>query len=106
VDANFDCSLDCKAEMQGGCEIDCEEPGGALFCDGQYIAIQDVPACVAYLIDNLEVSFAAEASLTGSFSACSYSVPSSSPYGVGALLAGLALIVARRRRKNYSQTKD
>lgn len=27
----------CKAELEGGCKARCEQPEGALFCDGQYV---------------------------------------------------------------------
>ena len=55
VDASLDCRVDCSFDMRGGCELDCEAPSGALFCDGQYIAVQDLPGCVAYLVDNLKI---------------------------------------------------
>jgi hypothetical protein len=29
--------VDCKATAKGGCEARCDEPEGALFCDGQYV---------------------------------------------------------------------
>lgn len=43
--ASLDCQIDCQAEgyvdcearLQGGCEAECREPEGALFCDGQYV---------------------------------------------------------------------
>lgn len=27
----------CKAELEGGCKAKCQQPEGALFCDGQYV---------------------------------------------------------------------
>jgi hypothetical protein len=99
VEANFDCSFDCTAEMQGGCEVDCRQPEGALFCDGQYIAVQDLPACMEYLLSNLDVEFEAEAEASFT-SSCSYAA---APIERGAAWGGLAALLVglgftRRRR--------
>jgi MYXO-CTERM domain-containing protein len=99
VEANFDCSLDCSAEMQGGCAVDCRQPEGALFCDGQYVAVQDLPGCIEYLIDNLDVEIEAEAQASITTS-CSYVA---APIERGAAWGGFAALVlglgfARRRR--------
>ena len=66
VDANFDCSLECQAELKGGCEVQCDAPEGALFCDGQYLAVSDFPACVEYLVNNFSIELEFEVSVTGS----------------------------------------
>ena len=70
---------------------------GALFCDGQYIAVQDIPGCIDYLIDNLDVSVEAEASATIS---CSSAGARGGAAGLGAFaLFGLGLCFVRRRRR-------
>lgn len=100
VDANFDCELDCTAELSGGCAVDCRQPEGALFCDGQYVAVQDLPACLQYLYENFEISLEAEASAEATIT-CSVGNPAltdgSALYG---MLAGLGLAFARRRRRS------
>lgn len=100
VDANFDCQLECTAELKGGCEVDCRQPEGALFCDGQYIAVQDLPACLAYLYENFEINLEAEASAEATLTCAVGSSPAftdgSALYG---MLAGLGLAFARRRRR-------
>jgi MYXO-CTERM domain-containing protein len=102
-DANFDCSLSCTADLQGGCEVDCQRPEGALFCDGQYLAFDDIPACLAWLAENfeIEVEFKVEIEAEASVSGCSTSGSGSSNMApVGALgLVALGAAVARRRRK-------
>ena len=100
VSAEIDCSLDCSVDMQGGCEVDCQEPQGALFCDGQYIAVQDLPGCLAYLAENLSIEVEAEASASATLSCAVTQVPASSTESsMGALLAGLALALGLRRRR-------
>ncbi|MEM1029542.1 MAG: hypothetical protein AAF928_06450 [Myxococcota bacterium] len=103
VEANFDCELGCTADLQGGCEIDCREPSGALFCDGKYLPVVDLPACIDYLLTNYEVQVDVEASAEASLS-CSAVQPGvftdgSAIYGG---LLGLGLVFARRRRRSAS----
>jgi MYXO-CTERM domain-containing protein len=98
LNANFDCSLECTAELEGGCEIDCQAPEGALFCDGQYIPVQDLPACIEYLVDNFNIELEAEASASITTS-CTYGPAGSTRGGAAALLLGLGLVALRRRRQ-------
>lgn len=103
VEANFDCGLSCAAELRGGCEIACEQPEGALFCDGQYLPVQDLPACVAYLAENFEVRLdvQAEASAAADLSCSAGPVGGQGHSWMGWALFGLAFTgfgVARRRR--------
>lgn len=62
--ASLDCQIDCqaqgfaecRADLVGGCKIRCNEPEGALFCDGQFIDVRaSVEDCVAVLRGLLEV---------------------------------------------------
>ncbi len=46
---NFSCDFQCFAKLQGGCSVQCQQPAGALFCNGQYVNASDVQACVTYL---------------------------------------------------------
>ena len=95
--ANFDCSLACSADIQGGCEVDCDEPTGALFCDGQYIAVQDLSGCAAYLVDNFQIDVEVYA---GASATCA-AAPGEHVGWAGLLPLGLAAAatVARRRRR-------
>lgn len=101
VDANFDCALDCSAEMTGGCELDCDAPEGALFCDGQYIAVQDLPACVSYLAQNFSIDLEVQASANASLAMCNYnsgSSPLAPAGGAAAIFLGLGAAFWRRRQ--------
>jgi hypothetical protein len=97
TEANFDCSVSCSADIRGGCEVDCDEPAGALFCDGQYIAVQDLPGCAAYLLDNFQVELEFEASASATCAAA----PGEHVGWAALLPLGLAAgaTVARRRRR-------
>lgn len=111
---NYQCDYDCFAELSGGCEVQCEEPSGALFCNGQYVGASDVQGCIDYLLTqgfNVDVSARASATCdlsgcTGSGSGnagfCSYS-PAGTELafgGVGVVCVGLAAGLAFRRRKS------
>lgn len=114
---NYDCDYDCFAELSGGCEVQCEEPSGALFCNGQYIGADDVQACIDYLLtQNITVDVSARGEVkcdlsgcdgTGSGSAgfCSFT-PAGSELafgGVGFAVVGLAAGLAFRRRRSSSK---
>jgi MYXO-CTERM domain-containing protein len=98
VDANFECSLDCQAEMQGGCELDCTQPEGALFCDGQYIAVADLPACLEYLATNFEVNAYAEGSAEASVT-CAAAPGNDGESAILIAMAGIGIVAVRRRRR-------
>lgn len=118
--ANVDCSVncqasgyvDCKAKLSGGCKAQCEDPKGALFCNGNYVDTGgNLENCIAAL--NAILKIRVDASATGSCSgnscegeanvsvgACEAS-PGARPVGGAGLVVGvgaLAFLVRRRRR--------
>lgn len=76
AEINMDCQIgcqsdlyvDCKASFEGGCEAQCSAPEGAIFCDGQFIEVSNIAACVAALSELLNTEISGEASASGSFS--------------------------------------
>lgn len=116
---NMDCDMKCFAEVQGGCEAQCEAPTGALFCNGQYVHASDVNACIQYLsTQGISVDVEARGQVTcdlsgchgaGSASAgglgCSASPGQGSPFtfgtvALGALGVGIASARRRQGKKN------
>jgi len=101
-------------DLQGGCEVQCEEPSGALFCNGQYVSASDVDACITYLQENFDASVDVSArgevtcdlsGCTGTGDAaigwCSVSNAGAVAGGTGGLAAAalaLGTALARRRR--------
>lgn len=111
VQANVDCHVKCTTDLQGGCQVACQSPKGALFCNGQYVDVAgNVDDCLAYL-ENLGLTVTAECTVSASGSECSASIGCSAAntlgegkngLGAGAiagLMMGLGLVVARRRNK-------
>lgn len=47
--ANFSCDFDCFFDLKGGCDVQCQQPAGAIFCNGQYVGADDIEACISYL---------------------------------------------------------
>lgn len=95
VQENISCEVDCVSDLQGGCETKCEEANGGLFCDGQFISISDVADCSFEIKGSVNVDGDVDISTS-----CS-AAPGNSPFNVGAglaAIAGLGLLVARRRR--------
>jgi hypothetical protein len=112
---NFECDFSCFARVQGGCDVQCQRPEGAIFCNGQYVYASDVQACSAYLAtQGLQVDVSARASgqcdLNGchgigdaSVSGCSAAgalnqTAAVGPFAVGLLLAMTAAARWRRRQ--------
>jgi MYXO-CTERM domain-containing protein len=108
MDCQIDCQargyVDCKADLQGTCEVSCEAPEGALFCDGQYVDHgNNLEECINALEEGLEIE--AEASASGEASgeaeaSCAMSPAALGGQGSGALLGllGLGWAAVRRRR--------
>lgn len=96
--SEFECSWACTGELQGGCETDCDAPEGALFCDGQYVAVDDLGGCLEYLAANFEIHLSASAEADVRCAAAPGATPpASAPLAWCAALVGLAL--SRRRRR-------
>jgi hypothetical protein len=110
---NYKCDFQCFADLQGGCNVQCQQPAGALFCNGQYVHASDVEACISYLAtQGVSVDVSARGSLTcdatgchsagsASVGACSVSEVGADAGGAGIALAGvaIALAAARSRRR-------
>jgi hypothetical protein len=55
--------LQCRTRVEGGCEVACTEPDGALFCDGQYV---DHGGNLQECIDALRAAYDIEVTASGS----------------------------------------
>lgn len=117
AEVNFDCQVDCQADLQvaceadlqGGCEVQCSQPQGALFCDGQYVAFDNVTACLEALAAELNIEVSGSASCEGNSCMAEGSIscgatvdPENSWAGLMALFMGLGLAgtMSRRRRRD------
>ncbi len=111
VECEVGCDIDCTANLEGGCKTRCEDPKGAIFCDGQFVDTgNNLQECIDYL-ESLEIavdvsawgSVTADASTDaeGGFS-CAVMPSTSSTSGktLGGLLALLPFIVLFRRRRS------
>jgi hypothetical protein len=115
---NYQCDYQCFANLQGGCSVQCQQPAGALFCNGQYVHASDVDACIAHLAAqgvNVDVSARGAIACSGAgcqttgeagAGACSVSEAVGGGAGGGLALTGVALAFgvgrARRRRGSAS----
>jgi MYXO-CTERM domain-containing protein len=115
MDCQVECqaagSARCEAELQGGCELQCEEPEGAIFCDGEYVdhgghAEECIDALNAFLESHVQASSSASCSGNSceaeAKASCQCSVPGRRgaptwPALVAAALAALAGAARRRR---------
>ena len=116
---NFACDFQCFASLEGGCELQCSQPSGAIFCNGQYVGASDVEACIQYLAPpGIAGDVSARGSLQCDLSGCAADGDANagidSPVsgcaaapgdkdaaasGVGLALFGLAVGLAGRRRR-------
>jgi MYXO-CTERM domain-containing protein len=55
IDCQTNVYNDCETEMVKTCETKCEDRGGAIFCDGQFLNSADVDDCAAELVDQLDI---------------------------------------------------
>jgi hypothetical protein len=117
---NFDCDYQCFAKLEGGCNVQCEDPKGALFCNGQYIAASDVDACIQELQNKgIAVDVSARGTVTCDVSGCKSAgsangvACAASPlgpaesdvgtWGLAAFGVALGFAVERRRRQNRAK---
>lgn len=118
--ANLDCQMSCQSEgyasCTGGCKVRCEEPNGAIFCDGQFVDhggnMQECyDALSAWISANITVDASSEFTSSCSGGSCEASGKAEAtascaaaprPYGHAAaglgLLLGLAGLIGMRRR--------
>jgi hypothetical protein len=90
----------CETMLTGGCQAQCTQPMGALFCDGQYVDTgNNLQMCIDELKAALNIQVMASASgscmgntcqgmASASASACSVSGVGSKRAGAGGLLVG------------------
>lgn len=115
--AKFD-DVKCQADLKGGCDVQCKDPNGAIFCDGQYVdSGGNLEKCAAALNAILNLKFEASGSAecsgntctaegSASASACSTTTPDSDhtpPLTPGLLVLGaIGAVIARRTRRSGS----
>lgn len=112
--ANIECDISCYAKLEGSCKLHCDDPSGALFCNGQYVGASSVDACINALVaQGLQVNVQARGEVkcdlsgcdgTGNASvggfACSAAPIQDSPFAAVAValgIAGAGISAARRR---------
>ncbi len=100
VSAQRECLVACDETLEPVCRQECGQEDGALFCDGHYIAADNLPACNRFLIRTYGVGF--DFNAPDSFDAsCAVSAPGQSDpvalFGLLSLALGVG-IGARRRR--------
>jgi hypothetical protein len=101
----------CTAMLTGGCMLNCTTPMGALFCNGQFVNVNQsaLTACENELASLINVQVSGEASCSGdecmasAKGSISCAVASPGLVGTSVPLAGIglglaALVIARRRR--------
>ena len=76
VDCQVSCQskgyVKCKGELEGGCKVRCDDPEGALFCDGHYVDTgNNLKNCVAALNAVLKVKVSASGSAECAGNECS-----------------------------------
>ncbi len=122
-EVNRDCVLSCQTDNFTNCQTttvntcttSCQDKGGALFCDGQFLDADDLQACADQLAAefsfNIDVSAQATVNGNGSVTTtngngtktttkCSFSPPTQGENGMAlGALAVLGMAVARRRRR-------
>jgi hypothetical protein len=102
---NLDCQIECQAEAFVGCQeafvADCVascDTDGSLFCDGQYVAANDLDACIDALEERgVEIDVGFDFTGTGDL----FCAVSPESRGVGLLvgLLGLGIVASGRGRR-------
>jgi hypothetical protein len=104
--------VSCESDLQGGCEIACKAPEGAIFCNGEWINTDDLDACASAIEDafTITVTGYAHGSCSGDSceaeagvsAKCSTANPGSEDFNYGFMglgVVGLGIAAARRRKK-------
>ena len=114
VESNIMCSAGCTADITGGCDVQCQAPEGAIFCNGQYVDATDITGCITELATQgitVDVTGQVSCGVNGCTSGLGLSTcavgpavgASDGPLGVAGMAAGLlglGLFAARRRRRS------
>jgi MYXO-CTERM domain-containing protein len=74
VDCQESVYVECEQEMVEQCMTDCEDTGGAIFCDGQFVNADDAQSCA----DQVEASVSIEIDIEGAISAAADAVADTS----------------------------
>jgi MYXO-CTERM domain-containing protein len=101
--------VDCEASMKGGCEAQCTQPDGALFCNGSYVDTgNNLQNCIDALKAELNITATGSASCSGNQcqaegqASASCAMTPTPARGAGSI-AGLGLMIGAlawmRRRK-------
>jgi hypothetical protein len=112
---NYQCDYNCFADLQGSCNVQCQQPSGAIFCGGQYVHASDVQACIEYLAtQGITVDVSARGSVQCDLSGCTSAGSAAAStacavsavaeggdgaLGVGLGAAAIALAAARAKRR-------
>ncbi|MEP7050331.1 MAG: hypothetical protein ABJB12_08270 [Pseudomonadota bacterium] len=120
VSCQSDLAAKCEADVKGGCEADCSDAGGALFCNGQYVdhngSLQD---CIDALKTTLNITVTASGTSSGNCTdnvctgeaqgsaaaSCAFSPRGATGGDVAsgfALFAAIGAVFMRRRRQQKS----
>lgn len=114
AEANMDCQIACQSTQYEECETivteeckeECETSGGAIFCDGQFLATGgDVQACATEIEENFEfhIDVAGSADGDGNFGGFGCSSGGAAPQAAFGLVVLGALGALRRRRVSQSR---
>ncbi len=72
IDCQAELEGSCTAELEGGCKARCQQPEGALFCDGQYVDTgNNLQQCIDALRTALDIQVSGSASGECSDGTCS-----------------------------------
>jgi hypothetical protein len=102
----------CESNLQGGCTAQCSQPQGALFCNGQYVSIDDtqLQQCESQLASLLNINVSASASCsggncTGQAAASCGQIAPGAPVAGGVFAVGMGLGIAGAIRRRVRRSK-
>jgi hypothetical protein len=110
IDCHARLDASCRVELEGGCKARCQQPEGALFCDGQYVDTgNNLQACIDALRATFDIRVEGSASAQCSGNQCTgeaegsascAAAPRTAPVLPGlAVLALVGASIARHGRK-------